>query len=327
MYKFRFKNLYDMKDNIRGPLDIISGPETIDPQITSPMGKDYSLLAILMRVEGGTWQLLKNNKGLPLTTGDINVVNTQNAMVIMLYVPVGDGPGGHGVGVFTLAVPSDITFIVTGDDDADVTIESTPLPVVISSVVPAAAWSGGNGVDSFNPAVQNAAQRTITLKDDGQMGGTLTSIISLVDGHNVAPAPHKIDFKYEENNIYIVCYDVDAKQTPNLNKVINDAIYMWVSAGPTVDADGWGIIGNHIVHVPGNNPLSQELVAYNKEIMTQFKGLTSAFQRLNTFSQKHVKELTQVRANIKQATVKGLAVNEVVNEKIIAGKVATKATP
>ncbi|XZF15041.1 hypothetical protein ACTHGU_02820 [Chitinophagaceae bacterium MMS25-I14] len=314
MYKFRFKNLYDMHDNIRGPLDIVSGPEAIDAHLTTADNRNFSLLAILVRQDGGSWHLLMNNN-LPTTSGDINVVNGQNAVVIMLYVPDGPvGPGVPGVGVFTLAVPQDISFVV-GDDD-DVTIEGTVLPVVIKNVSPVQAWSGGNFVDSFNAAVQNAAQRTITLKDDAQMGGTLTSIISLVNGHTVTPGPHTIGFGYQEKNTYIVCYDVVPVTPPNPGKKIQEAIYVWVSAGPKVDADGWGIVNGHIIHVPGNNPLSQQLTAYNKEIMTQWRGLTGAFEKLNAFSQQHVKELSQIKSNIRLA-----GINNVVLEKTVADKV------
>jgi len=311
MYKFRFKNLGDMHDNIKSPLDVLTGPTTIETHLTTADNRHFTLFAIITRPEGGSWQLLKNPNNTPQTAGDVNVINGQNAMVILLYLEDGIGGGGHGIGVYTFALPQDLSFTVSGIDD-DVTIESINLPVVINAVTPPAAWAGGNYVDSYNAAVSGSATKSIALKADAQMGGTLTSVISLVDGHNVAPATHAIPFTFQENNVYLVCYDIPAKETPTIGKQVDEAIYVWVSAGPKVDADGWGIVGGHIIHVPGNNPLSQELQGLNKEIMTQYKSLQSGFTRLVEFSNKHVKELSQLKS---RATIAQQALHAQVLER------------
>lgn len=327
MYKFRFKNLYDMHDNIKGALDIVSGPETIDPTIVTADSRTFSLLAILKRTEGGSWQLLKDSHGLPLKTGDINVpggAGAQNALVIMLYVQSGPGTGTFkGIDVCTFAMPQDISFVVTGDDDVDVQIESTNLPVVIAAATPPAAWSGGVHVDTYNAAVQTSATKTITLKSDAQMGGNLASVISLFNGATVPTAPHQISYGFQENNIYLVCYDIPPTKQPDLGKVITEAAYMWVSAGPKVDADGFGIVNGHIIHVPGNNPLATEIAPYHREIMTQWRNLNAAFVKLNAFSQQHLKELNAIR-NAARIDVGHVAFDKNVLADVVAEKVIAK---
>ncbi|PZF70929.1 hypothetical protein [Taibaiella soli] len=323
MYKFRFKNLYDMHDNIKGALDIVSGPETIDPTITTADNRNFSLLAILKRIENGSWTLLKDAHGLPLKSGDITVpggAGAQNAIVIFLYVQSGGtGPGTfQGIDVCTFAMPQDISFVVTGDDDVDVQIETTNLPVVIASTAPPAAWSGSYHVDTYNAAVPAAATKTITLKSDAQMGGNLTSVISLFDGSTVSPAGHQIGFTFQENNIYLVCYDVPPTQQPTLGKTIQEAIYMWVSEGVKDDGGGIGILNGHIIHIPGNNPLATVFAPYNLDVMSQWRSLNAAFTKLNAFSQQHAKELSSIR------TATRIDVSHVVLDKNVLVDVAAE---
>jgi len=328
MYKFRFKNLYNMHDNIKGALDIVSGPETIDPTIVTSDNRNFSLLAILKRVENGNWQLLKDAHGLPLKSGDINVpggAGAQNAIVIFLYVQSGGtGPGTFkGIDVCTFAMPQDISFVVTGDDDVDVQIETTNLPVVIAGTTPPAAWSGSYHVDTWNTAVQTSPAKTITLKSDAQMGGNLTSVISLFNGATVAPAAHQIGYAYQENNIYLVCYDIPPTQQPSLGKTIQEAIYMWVSEGVKDDGGGIGILNGHVIHVPGNNPLATQLAPYNREIITQWHNLNAAFTKLNAFSQQHTKELSAIR-QISRVDVSHIAFDKNVLADVVADKVIAK---
>ena len=81
-----------------------------------------------------------------------------------------------------------------------------------------------------------------------------------------------------------------------------------IAAGPVIvlvggsnDAEGWGIVNGHIVHIPGNNPQLRNLVAATRAVSAvQVAGEHAALAALGKAAQAAMLEAgTKVAAGIR----------------------------